>query len=146
MSTLVFVYGTLKQGFPNFHRNPGRRIGGVYRTRQRLPLYVAGLPDETCAPWLVHQPGQGFQVPGELYEMPDEAMPALDAFEEAGLPWGYERLRIEVEAVDDPSEVVTAWAYLKRPQQLSACPTLQGPFEAYTPALAAGYWLQGATP
>lgn len=32
MSEFVFVYGTLKQGFPNFHVNRGRRVAGeLYR-------------------------------------------------------------------------------------------------------------------
>jgi gamma-glutamylcyclotransferase (GGCT)/AIG2-like uncharacterized protein YtfP len=29
--TLVFVFGTLKQGFPNFAVNNGRRVGTVFR-------------------------------------------------------------------------------------------------------------------
>jgi len=34
----VFVCGTLKDGFPNFHVNRGRRVPGEYRAEQRYPL------------------------------------------------------------------------------------------------------------
>ena len=41
--TLVFVFGTLKQGFPNFHVNKGRRVGGTFRTLERRPLLIVGV-------------------------------------------------------------------------------------------------------
>jgi gamma-glutamylaminecyclotransferase len=144
MGALVFVYGTLKQGFPNWHRNPGRRMGGLFRTRQRLPLYVASLPEEDAAPWLLDRPGQGHHVLGELYDVPHEALPELDAFEEVGQPLGYVRRMIEVESAEGTGTTVQAWAYLKPPAQLPACLTLAGPFQAYTPSLAAGYVLRAA--
>ncbi len=52
MSTLVFVFGTLKQGFPNFATNRGCRVSetetGRYRTQQRYPLYLVGPRHSPC--------------------------------------------------------------------------------------------------
>ncbi len=38
----VFVYGTLKEGFRNFHVNRGTRLPGEFVTEQAFPLYVIG--------------------------------------------------------------------------------------------------------
>ncbi len=54
----LFVYGTLKQGFPNHGINTGRRVPGRFRTRKAHPLLVVRLPHEDRAPWLLDQPGQ----------------------------------------------------------------------------------------
>ncbi|KQP47703.1 gamma-glutamylcyclotransferase family protein [Pseudorhodoferax sp. Leaf274] len=139
MTTLRFVYGTLKQGFPNFARNTGRRIGGAYRTQQPYPLYVVQLPNEDRAPWLMDQPGAGHQVLGEVFEVDAALLAAMDAFEEVGLPGGYVRSQITIEAVDAPPAVLRVQAYLKPPAQLALGHLREGPFAAYTAALAAGY-------
>ena len=55
----VFVFGTLKEGFPNFATHRGTRVPGVFKTRPRLPLYLVG---ERHVPWLLDLPGQGLQV------------------------------------------------------------------------------------
>lgn len=146
MSTLVFVYGTLKQGFPNHARNVGRRVGGSYRTRRRYPLYVVRLPNEDRAPWLMDSPGEGCQVIGQLFEIDPADLPAMDAFEEVGLPTGYVRVEVVVEPVDGPGGVLLAQAYLKPADQLPACLAKEGPFAEYTLALAAGYWITGVNP
>ncbi|WP_326540606.1 gamma-glutamylcyclotransferase family protein [Pseudorhodoferax sp.] len=141
MSTLVFVYGTLKEGFPNFGRNVGRRVGGVVRTRVPYPLYVVQLPGEDRAPWLVDSPGQGHPVLGQLFEVDAADLAAMDRFEEVGLPTGYQRAEVVVEAVDAPHAVLHAQAYLKRPDQCAAAQSMEGPFAEYTLALAVGYRL-----
>jgi len=137
--TLVFVYGTLKQGFPNFARNPGRRVAGAYRTQQPYPLYVVQLPNEDRAPWLVDQPGTGHQVVGEVFEVDAASLAAMDAFEEVGLPGGYLRAEIVVETIDAPHSMLRVHAYLKLPAQLAPGVPREGPFAAYTHALALGY-------
>nr|WP_186329791.1 gamma-glutamylcyclotransferase family protein [Variovorax boronicumulans] len=139
MDTLVFVYGTLKQGFPNFFRNSGRRIGGAYRTQRPYPLYVVQLPNEDRAPWLVDLPGQGQQVAGEVYAVDAALLAAMDAFEEVGLPGGYVRAEIAVQALEAPHTVLHVQAYLKPPAQLVPGQPREGPFAAYTEALAVGY-------
>lgn len=141
MSTLVFVYGTLKQGFPNFARNPGRRVGGPYRTREPYPLYVVQLPNEDRAPWLVDSPGAGLPVLGEVFEVEAADLVVMDAFEEVGLPGGYVRTEITLEAVAAPHAVLRAQAYLKPAHQLTAHHRKEGPFGEYTLALARGYRL-----
>jgi gamma-glutamylaminecyclotransferase len=139
--TLLFVYGTLKLGFPNHHLNVGRHVPGDYRTVQPLPLYVVRLPHEERAPWLMNLPGQGLRVSGQLFEVPDDALPAIDAFEEVGRPTGYERVALAVESLPDGRQV-QAHAYLKPEHQMSRCLSVEGPFDEYTLALAQGYWIR----
>jgi gamma-glutamylaminecyclotransferase len=142
MSSLIFVYGTLKEGFPNFHFNPGRRIPGTYRTRQALPFYVVQLRDEDRAPWLVNQPGQGVQVSGQVFEVDAATLQSMDEFEEVGLPTGYVRVAVELEAVDDAGTVLQAHVYMKEEHQMVECLAVEGPFAEYTEQLAVGYRLE----
>lgn len=141
MTALVFVYGTLKEGFPNHARNPGRRVGGHYRTRQAFPLYVVQLANEDRAPWLVDRPGQGMPVTGQVFEVDDATLRAMDAFEEVGRSLGYVRVAVEIEAVGTADAPLHAFAYLKPPQQLVECLAVEGPFGEYTAALSTGYRL-----
>lgn len=141
MPTLLFVYGTLKDGFPNRHLNTGRALGGSHRTVLAYPLLVVRLPNEDRAPWLLDQPGQGHRVTGQVFEVDDDALQAMDAFEEVGQPTGYVRIAIELSPVDTDQPRLQAWSYLKPPGQLGACLAIEGPFAEYTPALAAGYRL-----
>ena len=142
MQFFIFVYGTLKEGFPNFHFNPGRRIPGAYRTRQALPFYVVQLRDEDRAPWLVNQPGRGVQVSGQVFEVDAETLQAMDVFEEVGLPTGYVRVAVELEAVDDAGAVLQAHVYMKEEHQMVECLAVEGPFAEYTEQLAVGYRLE----
>ena len=144
MPIQLFVYGTLKQGFPNHHLNGGRRVPGAFRTHLRFPLLVVRLPNEDRAPWLMQQPGTGFQVSGQVFEVDDAALPAIDALEEVGLPTGYVRARILLEDAADPARRLQAHAYLKPPHHLQQCLAQEGPFAEYTLALAHGYWLRAA--
>lgn len=140
MSTLIFVYGTLKEGFPNFAWNPGRRIPGNYRTRQPFPFYVVQLPVEDRAPWLVNQPGQGVPVSGQVFEVDNATLRSMDSFEEVGLPSGYVRLALEL--VNQEGGVLRAHAYMKEPHQLVECLLIEGPFADYSAELALGYRLE----
>ena len=142
MQFFIFVYGTLKEGFPNFHFNPGRRIPGTYRTRQALPFYVVQLRDEDRAPWLVNKPGQGVQVSGQVFEVDAATLQSMDEFEEVGLPTGYVRVAVELEAVDDAGAVLQAHVYMKEEHQMVECLAVEGPFAEYTEQLAVGYRLE----
>lgn len=144
MDTLLFVYGTLKEGFPNFGRNPGVRVPGKFRTRLALPLYVVSLPQEERAPWLIHLPGQGYRVSGQVYRVDSVVLQKMDAFEEVGLPSGYVRVEIELVSSVDETTTLRADAYLKENHQLAGCLSREGPYEEYTPALAVGYRLTTA--
>ena len=127
--TLLFVYGSLKQGFPNAHVNRGERLPGVYRTSQRLPMYLLG---EGQVPCLVLAPGSGEQVLGELYRVDAAALEAMDRLERLGDVDGYLRQAIDVETVGAASaEIINAFAYMKRPEQLPAQAPRVGPLAEY---------------
>ncbi len=137
----VFVYGTLKQGFPNFSINAGERVGDEFVTCEALPLYVVSLPTENRAPWLMDQPGEGMRVRGQVFEVDAAALDAMDALELVGDPDGYVRSEVELVASEGSGDRFKAYVYLKPAEQLGRCLTREGPFEAYTEALAEGYWL-----
>jgi len=144
MTTLLFVYGTLKEGFPNHSLNKGVRVPGAFRTRMPFPLYVVRLANEERAPWLVDHPGDGHRVSGQVFQVDDAMLLAMDAFEEVGLPTGYVRTEIELESMDTEGIAIRAHAYLKPEHQLTACLASEGPFAEYTHALAMGYRLSAA--
>jgi len=93
MTHLIFVYGTLKEGFANFHVNTGRRIGGVYVTRDRFPLYIVG---DYRIPWLVDRPGDGTHIVGQLFEVDAAGLARMDRLERLGEPGWYTRRLIDV--------------------------------------------------
>ena len=107
MKHRVFVFGTLKEGFPNFAVNKGVRVPGTFRTRDRFPLYLVG---ERHVPWMLDLRGEGERVVGEVYEVDDTALAAMDRLERVAEPDGYRRVAIPVEGDDAPLEV---FAYLK---------------------------------
>jgi gamma-glutamylaminecyclotransferase len=135
--TLVFVFGTLKQGFPNFAINQGRRIGGMFRTLDRHPLLLMG---ERHVPWMIDSPGLGERVAGELYEVDAAALAAMDLLEGVGRPDGYQRraLRVQAGAPGDDT-VVLAQVYMKRAEQVVEADVQLGPLAEYTLAHAARY-------
>lgn len=135
--TLVFVFGTLKQGFPNFAINQGRRVGGVFRTLDRHPLLLVG---ERHVPWMIDSPGSGERVVGELYEVDAAALAAMDLLEGMGRPDGYERraLRVQAGAPGDGAAVL-AQVYMKRAEQVVEAEVQLGPLVEYTLAHAARY-------
>lgn len=141
MHTLLFIYGTLKQGFPNHGLNRGHRLPGLYQTLQPYPLYVAQLPHEDRAPWLVDLPGQGHRVIGQVFQVEPHVLQAMDEFEEVGRPTGYVRAPVALALCGQPGPGLHADAYLKPASQLADCLSLEGPFAEYTLELAAGYRL-----
>ena len=94
MLTRIFVFGTLKEGFPNFATNRGRRVEGEFQTCQRLPLYLVG---ERFSPWLIDQPGEGFQVAGQVFEVDAATLALMDQLERTHEPDGYVRQTINVQ-------------------------------------------------
>ncbi|HET7524366.1 MAG TPA: gamma-glutamylcyclotransferase family protein [Burkholderiaceae bacterium] len=137
--TLVFVFGTLKDGFPNFAVNRGRRVGGVFRTLDRFPLWLVG---ERHVPWLIDSPGDGERVAGEVYEVDEAALAAMDELEGVGQPDGYHRKTIRVCSTDDDAEQ-SVQIYMKHAHQLPRTDVRQGPLAEYTPAHAALYRKRG---
>ena len=89
----VFVYGTLKQGFRNFHVNRGTRLPGAFVTVEAFPLYVIG---PFALPWLVHEPGRGERIKGQLFEVDDQGLVAMDVLERVADAHWYTRRELAV--------------------------------------------------
>lgn len=132
MQHLIFVYGTLKQGYRNDHWNQGRRLPGEFHTVRSFPLYVIG-PNHL--PWLVHEPGQGGSVQGEVYEVDDAGLARMDALERIELPQWYRRLPLQVR--DAHGQVLDCQAYFGDGERLRFETVHFGPVPSYTQAHAA---------
>ncbi len=105
----VFVYGTLKRGFPYAAEMDGERLLGRYRTREAYPLVVGG---RWFSPILIAEPGVGQRVFGEVYEVGDTMLAHLDGLEGTHHPLGYTRITIDIVSLDGAGEF-EAWAYVK---------------------------------
>lgn len=107
----IFVYGTLRQNASNAWRmNAARYLGEgqVAAKLYRISWYPALRLDPSYTHW----------VHGELYEMDDDLLAELDAFE------GEEYQRVQVE-VKTPAGQVTAmlWEYRTNPDEKAWIPT-----------------------
>nr|WP_245418778.1 gamma-glutamylcyclotransferase family protein [Mesorhizobium sp. WSM3864] len=109
MRVNLFVFGTLKRGFP-LHKAGlfGAASLGACRTLERFPMLIAG---PRFAPMMFNEPGRGFHVRGELYAVDDRALARLDRIESVGQP-GNLRVPIEVEPIEGGPHVL-AQAYMK---------------------------------
>jgi gamma-glutamylaminecyclotransferase len=111
--TLLFTYGSLKQGFCNQHINTGERVLGVYRTRDRLPFYLMG---DGHVPCVILSPGISHPVVGELYRADAVAMVGMDRLERIGELGVYTRVTVALERIDgDAAETVMAEMYVRLP-------------------------------
>jgi len=138
----LFVYGSLKRGFPNEHVNTGTRIVGQYRTRERHLLVLLGEGEVPC---LVSPSGSGHQVIGELYEVNAEALARMDRLERLGEPDGYERVEVVVERYDLPSvEHERVLAYVKQEHAIPPSTKRIGPLAEYTQEHAVRFHWKGA--
>ncbi|MDM0075643.1 gamma-glutamylcyclotransferase family protein [Variovorax sp. J2P1-59] len=141
---LVFVFGTLKEGFPNSAVNTGVRIAGNFVTEDRYPFHLVG---ERHSPWMINSPGQGLRVEGQLFEVTDAGLERMDALERVGKPDGYERVRVRVQEAQAPSaDAVEAFVYLKNPDLLRAEEVRAGPLGIYTEDHAALYRRRDSVP
>lgn len=133
--THVFVYGTLMRGGANhavLARLAARYVGSARTARGRtlvdLGPYPALLPLDEARDALAPN------VHGEIYEVDDAAMPALDEFE--GCPTLYTRARIPLTTDEGEAE---AWVYVfARPLPRSAQPVTTGRYVKVGAALADG--------
>jgi len=131
----VFVFGTLKEGFPNFHKNQGARVGGEFHTAERYPLYLVG---ERYSPWLVLSPGIGHQISGQVFEASDSALAEMDLLERVHAPDGYRRETIEV-VCQQSAQVSAVMVYGKPVQMLSVAEIKETLAGEYSLAHAALY-------
>jgi gamma-glutamylaminecyclotransferase len=111
----VFVFGTLKEGFPNFGANKGVRVSGEFVTRQKYPLYLVG---ERFSPWLILDEGKGFNVKGQVFCVSNAALLEMDKLERISEPDGYRRLELPVICAATGDEIL-AYAYGKPLEQVS---------------------------
>ncbi len=125
----LFVYGSLKEGFPNFHFNHGRRVAGTYRTAERHEfwLYNGQLP---C---LLPAQGTGHQVVGQLFVVSEADLAAMDRLERVDEPGGYRRIEIQVTALNDPAQSRhAAFVYVQDAALLAQPGEHLGPIAEYT--------------
>ena len=134
----LFVYGTLKKGFPNHdHYMRSAQELGTYQTIEKYPLVLCGARYVPC---MIFSPGEGHHVEGELYEVDDECLNRIDALERISDSDGYKRTVIRV----GPSgrrnqDIREALAYFIMPEQVTDCRSnalkTYGPGQAkkYTP-------------
>src|SRR4051795_11002334 len=109
MHSPVFVFGTLKKGFPLHDRGLSTaRLIGPYQTHQRFPLVIAG---PWFAPMMFNEPGEGHRVFGEVYEVDVAQLSILDQIESIGEAGNF-RLKIDVQAIPN-GERISALAYMK---------------------------------
>ena len=123
----IFIYGTLKEGFPNHHHNVGTRKTGAFLTVEQFPLVLNGQRHSPC---LIYSPGQGYRVRGEVYRVDDEGLALMDKLEQIESPDGYRRLQISITSETQlPLGEVTVYAYLKKAD--SVHDIRQGPLREY---------------
>ncbi len=132
----VFVYGTLKQGFRNFHINHGQRLSGEYLTVQPHALLIVG---EYWLPWLLQeergQPGhaEGHRVVGQIYTVDDSGLAEMDKLEQIDEASWYQRQRIAVrDRHNEEAEVLQPWVYYGSREGLIAGGMRLGPVAEYT--------------
>lgn len=111
----VFVYGTLKRGFPNHGYMTGATFVAEARTVDAYPLVVGGM---WFTPYLMPEKGDGHQVKGEIWDVPEHMMPALDELESVHLPNGYRRQVIPV-VLDGSGDRTEAWAYFRERRHIA---------------------------
>ncbi len=109
MPHLIFVYGTLKRGFPNHALLDGARFVGEATTLERYPMIVQG---RYFSPVVIPEAGTGHHIVGEIWEVDDERLAALDELETTHLPTGYIRQSIDI-AMTATDARLTADIYFK---------------------------------
>ena len=141
MEHLVFVYGTLKEGFCNFHINHGRRVPGEFVTAQPHALLIVG---QHWLPWLLEEArgggGGGHHVIGQVFAVDDAGLAEMDRLEQLDEAGWYERRRIQVRPrTTDANSTDTAdappietWVYFGSREGLSTRGKQLGPLEVYT--------------
>jgi gamma-glutamylaminecyclotransferase len=105
----VFIYGTLKRGFPLHDKGlSGAHFLGEVETEQPYPLYIAG---DIFGPMMLDHPGEGLRVRGELYAIEEERLTLLDELECVGQPGSF-RSRLNVVPLGG-GEAVSAVGFMK---------------------------------
>eukprot|EP00931_Biecheleriopsis_adriatica_P121198 TRINITY_DN96292_c0_g1_i1.p1 TRINITY_DN96292_c0_g1~~TRINITY_DN96292_c0_g1_i1.p1 ORF type:complete len:322 (-),score=53.29 TRINITY_DN96292_c0_g1_i1:292-1257(-) len=109
MSHTVFVYGTLKRGFTNYLRYLGVAerhgkalfVGGA-ETREAFPMVIRPkhIPPPSAGPVLMDRPGVGHRIQGEVFQLDDNTLEALDILEGVRNGFYYKR-KVDVRLESD---------------------------------------------
>ncbi|MEZ8827058.1 gamma-glutamylcyclotransferase [Vibrio amylolyticus] len=110
----IFVFGTLKEGFPNYQTNKGIRFRNEFVTKENYSLYLIG---DRHSPWLVFDSNSSSPVKGQVFEINDEALAAMDKLERIDKPDGYRKFDTTVICLESGDEF-TVLAYGKPPEML----------------------------
>ena len=110
----IFVYGTLRSGETNHCRLQGSRLLGHHRTEPgytlvRLRASLGGYP--------ALLEGGTTSVPGEVYDVEEGILPALDRFE--GHPHFYQRKSIRLLGITDVEAYVLLPAHAERAEVIA---------------------------
>jgi len=128
----IFIFGTLKSDYPNFRFNSGTRMSGLFTTVEKYPLYLIG---PRHSPWMINDPGVGFEVEGEVFEVDAKGLKVMDELERIDRENGYRRLIIAIQSKNS-GEVLDAYVYLKTKKQYleerHAKNVCSGPWDCYT--------------
>jgi gamma-glutamylaminecyclotransferase len=123
----VFLFGTLKEGFPNSSTNKGSRVAGEFLTRNRYPLYLVG---ERYSPWLVLSEGEGLQIRGQVFMVDEVTLGDMDRLERTHEADGYRRVQILVFS-ESTKEEMLVFVYGKPAEQLEGKLIQLGPVAEY---------------
>ena len=123
----VFLFGTLKEGFPNSGTNRGSRVPGNFLTKNRYPLYLVG---ERHSPWLVLSEGEGFQIRGQVFMVDEATLNDMDRLERTHETDGYRRVQMPVFS-EFTNEELHVHVYVKPPEQLEGMLVQLGPIAEY---------------
>ncbi|QJB58445.1 gamma-glutamylcyclotransferase [Pseudodesulfovibrio sp. zrk46] len=96
----MFVYGTLKKGFPNHYFLQDAEFVGLAKTVERYGLYVDEFPS-------VYQRDSVSSIQGEVYRIDTDTLRRLDMLE--GHPRFYQRQEVRVRL--QSGEKISAWMY-----------------------------------
>ena len=121
---IMFVYGTLKEGYKNHLYMEGSVFLGKGISVGNWKMIGTGLP----FPYLLgpSSPGEsGHKVVGEVYEVPASEVPAIDRLE--GVPYYYKKVPISITVNGKP---MTASTYVKAV-----------PFEITDPSILIAEWV-----
>jgi len=110
--TILFVYGTLKQGGRSNHLLKEQKFLGEAQTLPRYRLYNQG--DHPC---LVEDVKCGVAVRGELWQVDETILARLDAYEDPSL---FKRCQIDIAG---QSASVLAYLYQRDISSLQECGT-----------------------
>jgi len=98
---LVFVYGTLRQGFSNHYLLDTSKWVDYSQTQKKYAMFEQGIP-------FVSKNMSLIAITGEVYEVSNDVLGYLDLLE--GHPHAYKREQVDVK-LKFTNEIIKAWLY-----------------------------------